>query len=126
LASNSVNATSMALPAVDTGSTVLMTLGYLCLLLAIIFFAYWLLRRLGFHGMGVRSSGDGPQLLSRLMLGNRQSVAVVRYRDKDLVIGVTEDRVNLLKEFDADDREGEAPQPKTFASLLKRKTDDEE
>lgn len=125
MASNAANATAMALPAVDTGSTVLVTLGYLCLMLGVIFFAYWLLKRLGFHGMGVRTSKDGPQLLSRLMLGGRQSVAVVRYRDKDLLIGVTEERINLLKEYEADDEVGETPEPMTFANLLKRKTDDE-
>ena len=74
--------------------------------------------------MGVRSFRGGPQLLSRLMLGNRQSVAVVRYRDKDLVLGVTEEHITVLREFDAED-EAEAPKKKSFASMLKRSTDDE-
>jgi len=126
LANTAANATAtMALPAVDTGSTILVTLGYLCLLLGVIFFAYWLMKKLGLKGMGVRSFRNGPQLLSRLMLGNRQSVAVVRYRDKDLVIGVTEERISLLKEFDADESDVEAAEPKSFASLLKRRTDNE-
>lgn len=114
----------MQLPVVDTGSTVLVTLGYLCLLLGVIFFAYWLMKRLGLGVMGVRSFRGGPQLVSRLMLGNRQSVAVVRYRDKDILLGVTEENITLLKEFDADD-EAEAPKQKSFASMMKRSTDDE-
>lgn len=118
----------MALPAVDTGGAFLTTLGYLCLLLGVIFFAYWLLKRLGFHGMGIRTGRGAPRLLTRLMLGNRQSVAVVRYRDKDMVLGVTEEHITLLREFDAneDEEEIEAPEPVSFASLLKRSKDDAE
>lgn len=115
----------MQLPVADTGHSILITFGYLCLLLGVIFFAYWLLKRLGFHGMGVHSGRGAPQLLTRLMLGNRQSVAVVRYRDKDMVLGVTEEQISLLKEFDADDSGVEVASPKSFASLLKRGTDNE-
>ncbi len=114
----------MPLPMVNTGTTVLTTLGYLCLLLGVIFMAYYLLRRLGIHGMGISSKG-GPQLLSKLMLGNHQSVAVVRYRDKDLVLGVTGERINLLKEFDADDSDVPEVEPKNFATLLKRSADND-
>jgi len=121
----------MQLPAVDTGGMVLTTLGYLCLLLGVIFLAYWLLKRLGFHGMGIRSGSGAPRLLTRLMLGNRQSVAVVRYRDKDMVLGVTEEHISLLREFDADDvdetgEEVEVAKPVNFASLLKRSKDNAE
>lgn len=114
------NAPMPPLPIADSGHTVLITLGYLCLLLGIIFFAYWLMKRLGFHGMGVHAGKGAPQLLSRLMLGNRQSVAVIRYQDKDMVIGVTENNINLIKEFEADDSVYDSGEKRTFASLLKR------
>ncbi len=121
-----MNATAAAtsLPVVDTGSTVLTTLGYLCLLLGVIFTAYYLLKRFGINGMGMSTAG-GPQLLSRLMLGSQQSVAVIRYRDKDLVLGVTGDRISLLTEFDADESAETEPASKNFASFLQRSTDDE-
>lgn len=114
------NAPMPPLPLADTGHTVLITLGYLCLLLGIIFFAYWLMKKLGFHGMGVHAGKNAPQLMSRLMLGNRQSVAVVRYREKDMVIGVTENNINLIREFEAEDSEPESGERRSFASLLKR------
>lgn len=109
----------MQLPAVDSGATILTTAGYLFLLLGVIFLAYWLLRRFGVPGALAGSGRNGPRLVSRLMLGNRQSVAVVRYRDKDLLLGVTEHNVTLLDEGEA------APEPeqaerKSFASILKR------
>jgi flagellar protein FliO/FliZ len=46
-------------------------------------------------------------------------VAVVRYRDKDLLLGVTEHNVTLLAEEEAAP-ETERPERKTFASVLKR------
>ncbi|NDV18812.1 flagellar biosynthetic protein FliO [Pseudodesulfovibrio sp. JC047] len=109
----------MALPAVDSGATLLTTAGYLFLLLGVIFLAYYLLKRFGVP-TAFMAGQNGPRLISRLMLGNRQSVAVVRYRNKDLLLGVTENTISLLGEEDADDTQ-EPVTPKTnFASFLKR------
>jgi len=105
--------------------TILTTAGYLCLLLGVIYLAYYLMRRFGIQGMMGQAGANGPHLVSRLMLGNRQSVAVVRYKDKELILGVTEDRINLLAEDEADDSEETPVQTKNFASFLKRSTDDE-
>ncbi|EGB15933.1 hypothetical protein DND132_2730 [Pseudodesulfovibrio mercurii] len=112
-------AAPVQLPAVDSGTTILTTAGYLFLLLGVIFLAYWLLKRFGVPGALTSSGPNGPRLVNRLMLGNRQSVAVVRYRDKDLLLGVTEHNVTLLAEEEA------APEPepagrRSFASVLKR------
>ena len=111
----------MPLPAVDSGTTILTTAGYLFLLLGVIFLAYWLLKRFGVPG-ALTSGRGGPRLLSRLMLGNRQSVAVVRYRDKDLLLGVTEHNITLLSEAGADPDQ-DPPAPKSFAAMLKRNAD---
>ena len=114
----------MQLPVVDTGSSVLTTLGYLCLLLAVIFLAYYLLKRLGVPGMGAQGGPDAPKLVGRLMLGQHQSVVVVRHRDRDLLLGVTEHSITRLAEDEASDEEGElSPESRSFASLLKRKLD---
>lgn len=111
------------LPAVDSGTTLLTTAGYLFLLIAVIFLAYWLLKRLGLSG-GLTTGKNAPRLVSRLMLGNRQSLSVVRYQGKDLLLGITDQQITLLSESEATDA-GEEPQPKSFASLLKRNTSDE-
>ncbi|BCS89362.1 flagellar biosynthetic protein FliO [Pseudodesulfovibrio sediminis] len=108
----------MQLPAVDSGTTILTTAGYLCLMLGAIFLAYWLLKRFGVPG--AMSGQGGPRLISRLMLGNRQSIAVVRYRDKDMILGVTEENITLLASEEAgEDIEVEQP-ARSFASFLKR------
>ena len=111
----------MPLPPVDSGSAILSTAGYLFLLLAVIFLAFWLLKRIGVPGTLSGGKG-GPRLVSRLMLGNRQSVAVVRYRDRDMILGVTESQITLLAEDEPGEEEA-APAPSgNFASLLKRST----
>lgn len=116
----------MQLPAVDSGTTILTTAGYLFLLLGVIFLAYYLLKRFGVPA-AFSSGQNGPRLISRLMLGNRQSVAVVRYRDKDLLLGVTDNSISLLSEEEADSSQhGPVTPVKSFASLLKRSTDNEE
>ncbi len=110
----------MQLPVVDTGSTVLSTLGYLCLLLGVIFLAYYLLRRLGVSGMGVQGGAGSPRLIGRLMLGQRQSVVVVRHQGKDLLLGVTEHSITKLSEEAADQAAEPSAESTSFASLLKR------
>lgn len=109
----------MQLPAVDAGTSLLTTVGYLSLLLGVIFLFYWLMKRYGVPG-SIGSGRNGPRLVSRLMLGNRQSVAVVRYRDTDMVLGVTEERITLLTETEAGPDEESSVPVKNFASMLKR------
>jgi flagellar protein FliO/FliZ len=115
----------MQLPVVDSGATLLTTLGYLCLLVAVMFLAYYLLRRFGIHGWGAHGGRNAPRLMSRLALGARQSVAVVRFRGRDLLLGVTDERVTLLTEAEAaEDSPASADEPaagpRSFAALLKR------
>jgi flagellar protein FliO/FliZ len=86
------------------------------------FLAYYLLKRLGIQGWGAHGGKDGPRLISRLALGARQSVTVVRFRDRDLLLGVTEDRVSLLADVEAGEDEDRASGPKSFAALLGKKT----
>jgi len=116
----------MQLPVVDSGATILTTAGYLCLLLGVIYLAYYLLKRFGIKGMMGPSNAYGPHLTGRLMLGNRQSVAVVRYKDKELILGVTEEQISLLSEGEADESEDAPLQTKSFASILKRSTKNED
>lgn len=119
------NATE-ASPVIDTGSSIFITAGYLCLILGVIFLAFWLLRRYGPYGASPTGGGKyTPTLLGRLLLGNRQQVAVVRFQEKILVLGVTEERINLLTEtgVEQEDEEEDSSLAMNFAGLLKRKID---
>jgi len=116
----------MQLPVVDTWSSVLTTLGYLCLLIGVIFLAYWLLKRLGLNRLMSQGGADAPRLMGRLTLGQRHSLVVVRHRGRDLLLGVTEQSITKLAEDvaedfeDGEEGEGESREPASFASLLRR------
>jgi len=112
-------------PLVDTGTSIFTTAGYLFLILGVIFLAYWVLRRYGPYGATpAGSGGNTPKLLGRLLLGSRQSVTVVRYRHKTLVLGVTEENINLLTELEGEEEDEEEDSLSlNFANLLKRKVD---
>ena len=70
------------------------TIGRAILALAAVLFVVWLLAR----GVGrkQRRSGSVVDVLGRTQLSKHASIAVVRIGDRDVVIGVTENRVSLL------------------------------
>ncbi|MGE4553765.1 MAG: flagellar biosynthetic protein FliO [Desulfovibrionaceae bacterium] len=104
------------------------TAAWLCLLLGVIFLACWLLRRFGPAGLRRTNSAMAPRLAGRLMLGNKQSVAVVKVLDRVLVLGATERQITLLhsqsaqecRDMDEDEDEHAFTQ---FAEMLGRKQD---
>ena len=98
------------------GTAVHMALALL-LVLAVIFAAYWLLRRYGGKwGIGPAGRGGMLRLLAHLSLGPRKSIVVVRFMHKNLVLGVTEHNITLLTEETADDDDTTAPN--SFAATL--------
>ncbi|WP_300159010.1 flagellar biosynthetic protein FliO [Solidesulfovibrio sp.] len=94
----------------------------LLLVLAVIYAAYWLLRRFGGRfGIGPAGRGGLLRLQAHLSLGPRKSIVVVRFLHKNLVLGVTDHAITLLTEEPADD--DDIPQPQqSFAAALAAKT----
>ena len=73
----------------------------LCVLLAFIFAAFWLLRRYGARfGLGPAGRGGALRLIDHLPIGPRKSIVVVRFLNKDLVLGITEQSITFLTEAD--------------------------
>jgi flagellar protein FliO/FliZ len=108
------------LAATDYGlasAAIQMAVALLCILV-VIFFAYWLLRRFG-HKIGLGPGGRGGmlRLMANLTLGPRKSIIVVRFMNKDLVLGVTDQTITLLTEGNVDhDTQND------FADALAQKT----
>ena len=93
------------------------TFGALFLILGLIFFGFWLLKRYGGRlGLGLTGRGD-LRFLGQMTLGARRSVAVVRFQDKLLVLGVTDHHITLLTETDVSD-ESPSDDGTRFASAL--------
>ncbi len=91
------------LPSVEYGLTgVALKMGLtLAVLLGVIFAAFWLLKRYGPKiGLGPGGRGGMLRLVDHLAVGPKKSVVVVRFLNKDLVLGVTDHSITRLAEVD--------------------------
>ena len=90
----------------------------LAAILALLFAGFWLLKRYGSKwGLGPSGRGGMLRLMAHLSLGPRKSLIVVRFLNKDLVLGVTDQSITLLTEGKAD-HDSTTP----FADTLARET----
>jgi flagellar protein FliO/FliZ len=87
----------------------------LLLVLAVILVGFWVLRRFGpKFGIGPGGRGGMLRLMSQLTLGPRKSLVVVRFLNKDLLLGVTDHTITLLTEV-ATSHEAETDFAQTLA-----------
>lgn len=73
-------------------------IGRAVLALGVVLFVLWVLVRAAARGK--RRGGQVLDVLGRAQLTRRSAVAVIRVGDRDLVVGVTDERVSLLGEVD--------------------------
>lgn len=76
-------------------------LGILCILLAALWFAVWLIRRYGKFNFLPRPGAlprDALVMEAQLPLGPRKGLMVVRFLNRRLLLGVTEHQISLLTE----------------------------
>ncbi|WP_432738607.1 flagellar biosynthetic protein FliO [Maridesulfovibrio sp. FT414] len=111
------NATAVALAPIvpDAGvGSVLKMAGALFFILAMLMLAFYVLRRLNIGGSFQGMRKGVLQIVDRMPLGPRQNITVIRYRDREMVVGVTQDRITLLHAGD----EGHAASKKDFSGYL--------
>ncbi|KIX13516.1 flagellar biosynthetic protein FliO [Dethiosulfatarculus sandiegensis] len=70
----------------------------LALVLGIMLLLFWAAKR--FLPSGFTGGAAGMRIISRLPLGPRKFLALVKVGDKVLVLGVSPDRINLLTTFE--------------------------
>jgi len=88
-------------PSVDLGGAALQMGLALLVILVVILLAFWMLRRFGPRlGLGGRTLAHGLRLEGHMALGPRKNIMVVRFLNKLLVLGVTDQSINLLTEVD--------------------------
>jgi len=88
--------------ATSLGVSAIKMAGALFVVLAILFLVYYLLKRYGSRtGLGSFARGD-IKYVGQFSLGSKKSVVVVRFLNKLLVLGVTENQINLLTEMEAE------------------------
>ncbi|MFZ5426268.1 MAG: flagellar biosynthetic protein FliO [Thermodesulfobacteriota bacterium] len=109
-------------PQVGMGGAAIQMAVALLLILAVILLAFWMLRRFGpKFGLGPSSKPLGLRVEGHLTLGPRKNIMVVRFLNRLLVLGVTDQSINLLTEVDASD---ETKDFKTALEDAARRSDD--
>ena len=107
-----------------------LTMGaYLFLILGVILLAFFLLRKFGPAGIARTKGGIQPELKGRLMLGNKQSVSVVKVLGRVMILGVTERSITLLdrvspEECRSVDQEEDEHAFTKFAEMLGKNRDE--
>lgn len=78
-------------------------LAILCFVLALLWAVLWLVRRKGGGVFSRNANVPGMRVESRLALGPKKWLMVVRYLDRRLVIGLTDRHISLITEMPVDD-----------------------
>jgi len=96
----------------------------LALVLALIYGAAWLLRRVKSFNSVTKSSLN---IVEAISVGPKERVVLVRVKGQEVLLGVSPGRVNVLKDLGAveetssqDGLANDSPQVPTFKQLLKR------
>jgi flagellar protein FliO/FliZ len=101
-------------------------IGALCIVLALLWGALWLMRRSGrFRFMPAYGAfpRDGLRLEAQLPLGPRKGLAVVRFLNKRVLLGVSDRQITLLSEADVHDGEASADFGKSLENAVRQETD---
>lgn len=104
----------------SAGGLLIRTLGALLLIVGLIVAAGWGLRRFGGARFGAPRE-DAPQLtvLTSVSLGDRRSLAIVRFGEQNLLIGSTAQSMTLLASEELESGETKTPIVRSVADLLK-------
>lgn len=76
-------------------------LGLLFLIVTVMFLALWLLKRKG--GLNVLTRQGDLVFESKMALGPKKSLVVVRFLNKRVLLGVTDQRITMLTELPTDE-----------------------
>lgn len=98
----------------------LRTVGALLLIVGLVFGAAWSLRRFGGTRFGAAQPNAPPlTVLSTMPLGDRRSLAIVKFGDRTLLLGSTPQNITLIAEEEIQQDE-ELPPARSVAEMLKQ------
>jgi len=103
---------------------IIKTLLPLVLILGLLFFALIMVRKYSFSINGKKSKLLKIEVINNHLIMPKKYVSVVRVQDKILLLGISENNITLLKEYDyspsLDDDLTQGEIKKTFLDLLKQ------
>ena len=95
------------------------------LLLIVILLAgvLWYVKRYSFQSKGLQSLGVDVKVISSKMILPKKYISIIKVKDRLLVLGVSDNSINLLKEFDVspeDEIEFNSTGKENFVDILKK------
>ena len=101
-------------------------LGFVLATVGILALAWWVSRWIAIHGASLPGASLPPgqerfRVVGQVPLGRGERLALVRFQDRCLLLGVTEHSITLLREVEADEAAewlAESKRPPDFADLL--------
>lgn len=83
-----------------SGGMMIKTLGSMLLIVGLLFFGAWGVKKYGLFGVNIGNSGADPELKisSSVSVANGQTISVVRFGDRVLLVGSTPQSFTLLAE----------------------------
>lgn len=101
----------------STGTLLVKTFGALLLIVGLIFAGAWTLKKMGYGGISSTNSEDAPDLaiLSKVSTGNGQTLSIVKFGERTLLIGSTAQSFTMLAEQNEDEMKAE---PRSVADML--------
>jgi len=103
----------------SSGSLILRTFGAMLLIVGLIFFGAWGMKKLGFVKSPTNTLSDAPELsvLNSVSVGNNQTISAIKFGEKVLLVGSTAQSFTLLAE-DFRNEEINTSNPRSVADLL--------
>ncbi len=104
----------------SSGSLLLKTLGAMFLIIGLLFFGAWGVKKYGLFGARTTVTEDAPNLriMSSVSVASGQTISVIRFGERVLLVGSTAQSFTLLAdEYGEESAEIEA-QPKSVSDLL--------
>lgn len=93
------------------------TLASLLLVIAIIVFLAWLLKRM--RVAGISNNDSGLKVITQLAVGQRERVVLLQVGEEQMLVGITQHNISLLSKLDKPLNMDESPS-RDFASQLSK------
>lgn len=108
----------------SSGGMLVRTLGAMILIVGLIFFGAWGLKKLGFGNAKASGDENAPDLtvLSSVSLGSGRTISTVRFGEKVLLVGSTAQSFTLLADESENDA-AEKAKPRSVAEMLAEEED---
>ena len=104
----------------SSGSLLLKTLGSMCLIIGLLFFGAWGVKKYGLFGAKATITEDAPNLriMSSVTVAGGQTISVIRFGERVLLVGSTAQSITLLADEYGEESAEPEKKPKSVSDLL--------